>query len=295
MVLVVGATGILGSEICRRLAAEGKPVGALVRATSDPSKVDTLKRYGVTLVQGDLKERPPLDAACQGVTTVISTASSTLSRQAGDSIETVDVKGQMSLIDAAQSAGVKHFVFISFRHDIPHLQCPLSIAKRTVEQHLKASGLTYTILWGNFFMEVWLSPALGFDFPNAKATIYGSGRNKVSWVSFKDIAQFAVASLDNPAARNVTLEVGGPEALSPLEVVEIFEAIGGRKFTVELVPDEALQAQRTSATDPLLESFATLMLMYARGDTMDMQETLKTFPVKLTAVRDYAKSMLATS
>jgi NADH dehydrogenase len=180
MNLVVGATGILGSEICRRLAAEGKPVGALVRATSDPSKVATLKRYGTTLVQGDLKERSALDAACQGVTTVISTAFSTLSRQAGDSIETVDVKGQMSLIDAAQSAGVKHFVFISFRHDIPNLQCPLSVAKRTVEQHLKASGLTYTILWGNFFMEVWLSPALGFDFPNAKATIYGSGRNKLS-------------------------------------------------------------------------------------------------------------------
>ena len=80
--------------------------------------------------------------------------------------------------------------------------------------------------------------------------------------------------------------------MSPLEVVEIFEAISGRKFTVELVPD-ALQAQRTSAKDPLLESFATLMLMYARGDTMDMQETLKAFPVKLTAVRDYARCVLS--
>ena len=295
MNLVVGATGILGSEICRGLAAEGKPVRALVRATSDPSKADTLKRYGATLVQGDLKERPSLDAACQGVTAVISTASSTLSRQEGDSIETVDVKGQIGLIDAAKAAGVNRFVFISFRHDVPNLPCPLSVAKRTVEQHLKASGLTYTILWGNFFMEVWLSPPLGFDFPNAKATIYGSGRNKLSWISFRDVAQFAVASLDNPFARNATLEVGGPEALSPLEVVAIFEEIGGRQFTVEHMPEESLQAQRASAENPLLESFATLMLMYARGDTMDMQETLKAFPVKLTAVRDYAKSVRTSS
>ena len=52
MNLVVGATGMLGSEICRRLTAAGKPVRALVRATSDQAKVDKLKGHGVELVQG---------------------------------------------------------------------------------------------------------------------------------------------------------------------------------------------------------------------------------------------------
>jgi uncharacterized protein YbjT (DUF2867 family) len=69
---------------------------------------------------------------------------------------------------------------------------PLQTAKRDVEQHLKESGLDYTILRPTFFMDVWLSEALGFD-ANAQAQIYGSGRNKISSISYHDVARFAVA------------------------------------------------------------------------------------------------------
>jgi len=92
MNLVIGATGLLGGEICRQLRQAGKPVRALTRATADPVKVEQLKRSGATLVQGDLKDRVSLDAACRGVATVITTASTTFSRQAGDSIQTVDLE-----------------------------------------------------------------------------------------------------------------------------------------------------------------------------------------------------------
>ena len=160
MNLVVGATGLLGGEIGRQLVTEGKPVRALARSTSDPARVGALQRLGIDLVQGDLKDRASLDAACQGATAVFSTASSTLTRQPGDTIQTVDREGQLNLVDAAKAAGVEHFVFISFRHN-PDLWCPLEDAKRAVEQRLKASGLTYTILQASYFMEIWLSPALG--------------------------------------------------------------------------------------------------------------------------------------
>jgi uncharacterized protein YbjT (DUF2867 family) len=93
MNLIVGATGILGSEICRLVAETGKPVRALVRATSDPDKVARLKALKVDVVIGDLKDRRSLDAACRGVSAIVSTASSTLSRQEGDSIESVDRDG----------------------------------------------------------------------------------------------------------------------------------------------------------------------------------------------------------
>lgn len=82
---------------------------------------------------------------------------------------------------------------------------------------MQQSGLTYTILRPSYFMEVWLSPVVGFDFPNATAQLYGSGRNPISWISLGDVARFAVESLDHPNARNATLELGGPEALSPSE------------------------------------------------------------------------------
>lgn len=286
MNLVVGATGLLGSEICRLLATEGKPTRALVRSTSDFGKVAQLKSLQLEIARGDLKDRSSLEAACRGVTTVISTASSTLSRAEGDSIQTVDLEGQLNLIDAAKAAGVSRFVLISF----PPVgnEFPLQTAKRAVEEHLKNSGLSYTILQPTCFMEVWLGPALGFDAANAKARIYGSGENKVSWISFKDVATFAVATLDHPEARKQVIELGGPEALSPLEVVKIFEKSQGRLFEVEHVSQDALEEQKKTASDPLQQSFAALMLYYAEGNVIDMRETLRKFPVQLTSVEEYA-------
>jgi uncharacterized protein YbjT (DUF2867 family) len=288
MNLVVGATGLLGGEVCRLLAAEAKSVRAMVRPTSDASRVAQLESLDVEIVQGDLKDRSSLDVACWGVSTLISTASSTLSRQEGDSIQTVDLEGQLNLIDAAKAAEVDHFVLISF----PPIDVsfPLQTAKRTVEDHLKGSGLTYTILQPTCFMEVWLAPALGFDPGNAQAQIYGSGENKISWISYKDVAKFAVASLDSLEAHNAVIELGGPEALSPLEVVRIFEESKGRKFGVQHVPEEALMRQKETASDPLQQSFAGLMLYYSHGNVIDMHETLRKFPLKLTSVRDYVAS-----
>jgi uncharacterized protein YbjT (DUF2867 family) len=294
MNLVVGSTGLLGSEICRRLTAAGKPVRALVRATSDPAKVDTLKGYGVEIVEGDVRDPDSLRRACQGATAVISTASSMpFSYQPGENdVQTVDTEGAINLVDAAQAAGVGHFVYTSFTMDNDF---PLRNAKRAVEQRLQDSGLTYTLLRPGYFMEVWLSPAVGFDYANAKARIYGSGQNPLSLISFPDVAQFAVASLDNPAARNVTLEIGGPQALSQLQMVHIFEEASGRTFEVEHVPAEALAEQQKASTDLMEQSFAGLMQWYARGDAVDMEETLKVFPVQLTSVKDYAQNVLGAS
>ncbi len=293
MNLVVGATGLLGSEICRRLAAEGKPVKALVRSTSDQAKVDKLKEYGAEIVQGDVRDRASLDAACQGVTAVISTASALpfSYEPEKNNIQTMDLDGYTNLIDAAKAAGVERFIYTSFSRHFD-LDFPLRNAKRATEQRLKDSGLTYTVLRPSYFMEFWFTPAVGFDVANAKAQIYGTGEKPISWISFQNVAQFAVESLDNPAAQNATLELGGPEALSPLEVVRIFEEVGGRPFEVEHVPEEALEEQQKAATDPAQQSFSGLMRCYAQGDPIDMQKTLKAFPVQLTSVKDYVKSVL---
>ena len=263
---------------------------ALVRPTSDQKKVDQLQTLGAEIVSGDLKDRPSLDAACRGVSAIISTASSTLSRLEGDTIRTVDHEGQLSLVDAARAAGVAHFVLISFSG--MNVEFPLQTAKREVERHLKESGMTYTILQPTFFMEVWLSPALGFDAAQGTAQVYGSGQHKISWISFQDVAEFAIASLDNPAARNAVIKLGGPEALSPLEVVKVFEKQSGRPFTVQHVPEEQLRAQKEGATDSLPESFAGLMLAYAQGNVVDMRATLQKFPVRLRSVEEYAREIV---
>lgn len=286
-ILVAGATGFLGGEICRQLIGKNKKVRALVRVTSDANKVAQLKDLGVEIVEGDLKDSSSLKNALEGVSVIISTVSSTFSRQEGDSIQTVDDEGQNNLINAAVHADISQFIYVSFC--AMSREFPLQTAKRNVEKHLAESGLNYTILQPTFFMEAWLSPALGFDYHNAKATIYGEGKNKISWIAIKDVASFAVASLDNPAAKNRSIELGGPSAFSPLEVVNIFEASHGKKFELQFVPEEALNAQKDAAQDPLSESFAALMLSFALGSEINMKDNLEAFPIELTTVNDYAK------
>ncbi len=191
---------MVGTEICRKLGGEGKQVRALVRSSTDPPKRDKLKGLGATLAYGDLKDPSTLETACRDISTAISTASSTFSRQMGDSIESVDSQGQLNLVRAARAAGVHHFIFISFPPAPGDFA--LQRAKRAVENELTESGLVYTVLQPTFFTEVWLGPAVGFDVANAGAQIYGSGQNKISWISYFDVASFAAACVDNPAAHN---------------------------------------------------------------------------------------------
>ena len=288
--LIVGATGFLGGELCRRLTNQGRYVRALVRPTADPAKLEQLKKLGCNLVYGDLREPASLTAALRGVDEVITTASTIFSRQPGDSIEVTDQAGQLALVAAAKAARVRHFVYTSYSGGIDNVAkpCSLTVAKRTVEKALQESGMTYTILRPTYYMQIWLSPAVGFAAANATATIYGNGEQPISWISVYDVAEFAVESLDNPAARNAILELGGPAALSPRAVVKIYETVSERPFTVNYVPVETLAAQRAGATDSLAEAFAALMQSYAAGDVIEMRPTLKDFPLALTSVQEYA-------
>jgi uncharacterized protein YbjT (DUF2867 family) len=294
MILVVGSTGFLGSEICRRLTSQGKAVRGLVRATSKPERVAALKAWGVETVLGDLRDPATLEKPCQGVDTVITTATTTVSMQPGDSIPITDQQGQLGLVKVASDQGVQNFIFISYSKNVDAgiTPSPLTVAKRVVEQAVIDSGMTYTILRPSDFMELWLSPAVGFDYANAKATIYGEGHARVSFISLGDVAQFAVESLEKIAARNQVIELGGPAAVSPLEAVHIFERLGGKSFELQFVPAATLKAQIEGASDPLQKSFASLMLSQSNGDEVDMSLAKKVFSFPMTSVEDYARRVL---
>lgn len=267
MILIAGATGILGSEICRQLASRGDNFRAFVRRTSNPERISQLTDLGAELAWGDLKDPGSLRDACRGVDTIVSTVSSTLSRQEGDSIQTVDRQGQLDLIAAAEAAGVRRFILISFPGSKESF--PLQDAKRAVEDRLRKSHMTHVILQPTCFMEIWLSPVLGFDLANARVQIFGSGQNRTSWISFLDVAGYAVAAVHADDVENQTLQLGGPEALSPVEVVKVGEQLLGKSVAVQHVPEEALRAQASAVTDPLQQSMVALMLYCAGGDVID--------------------------
>ena len=288
MILVAGATGVLGSEIVRRLREQGKPVRALVRATSAPEKVARLKQLGVEIAQGDLKDRRSLDDAVRGVEAVISTVTTILTTQPGDSFSETDGAGTRNLIDAARAAGTAHFVFVSFDTSrVP--DSPLTAAKREVERYLERSGLTYTILQPGLFMESWLGPYLFADPSAGTAKVYGSGNEAIRYVAVGDVAEVAIRALSVPSARNATIPFGGPEPISQRDAVRIFEEEYGKPFAVTEIPVNALEAQWGAAKDPYEKTFSALMLGVARGLGGDVEAPAREFGVRGTPPREFVR------
>lgn len=294
MVLVAGATGVLGSEICQHLRQQGIQVRAFVRKSANPEKLSQLENIGCEMAYGDLKDSDSLKAACEGISTVISTATSISSKQEGDNVQSVDQNGQIKLVHAAAAAGVEQFVLVSFpdNRDYPN---PLSDAKRAVEKELENSGMSYTIIQANVFMETWLNPMVGFDFPSGKVVIYGDGSQSIGFVSLHDVAQLAAACVGHSAANNQYLAFGGPENLTYRQVVEIFEGIAGRQYDVIPVPSDALKHQLAHASNPIEAIFTALMLDVANGSPMNSTEIYATFGLNPTSVTDFARRALLKS
>jgi NADH dehydrogenase len=291
MILVAGATGNLGSEIVRRLRKKGEEVRGLVRASSSPEKLAKLEEAGATTAVGNLRDRASLDAACKGADTVISTVTIIATAQAGDSFADTDEGGTISLIDAAKGAGVRHFIFISFNADgLP--DTPLTSAKQRVEQHLKSSGMSYTILKPAYFMESWLGPHLFGDASTGDVKIYGAGNGRIPYVSLGDVAEVAVRAVSAASARNAVITFGGPKGVTQKEVVKKFEDAFGKPLNVTEVPEQALESQWTAAEDPFQKTFSGLMLGLARldQDAVPLRDELE---FEMTSVDDFAKRKAA--
>src|SRR5262245_32121531 len=113
-ILVVGATGQLGTAVVERLAALGRTVRALVR----PRSPREFSSEGVELAFGDLRDPDSLAAACRGVATVVATANVVVPRSAGGFAE-VEGLGYGRLLDACKAAGVRRIVLMS-TDETPH-------------------------------------------------------------------------------------------------------------------------------------------------------------------------------
>src|SRR5438874_8892018 len=267
MNLVVGATGNVGGAVCEALRGQDKPVRAMVRESSDPERVRWLEELGAEVVRGELRDPESLTRACDGMATVVSGAT-TIASLGMDSISAVDRDGQLSLVDAARSADVGHFIYVSYTRHID-TDDPLTQAKRAVEERLRASGTAFPILRPSYFMEMWLGPPLGWELAAGRARVLGSGEQRVSWISARDVVAAAVACVDNPDAHGQTIELGGPDAVSPLQVVRLAGSISGRELTIETVPAKALEQQAHEAGGSDAAIFPSLMLCQTRGDEIE--------------------------
>lgn len=285
MILVVGATGNVGGAIAQVLLAQGRPVRVLVRPGSN---YQGLVEAGAEAVTGDLKDRASLDAACRGIETVVTTANSA-QRGGEDNVQTVDLEGTRNLIDAAKAAGVKHFIYTSALIADPNSPNDFVRAKGQSEEYLQQSGMDWTILAPNAFMEAWAAMVVGMPAMSGQpVTLVGEGLRKHSFVSARDVVAYAVTAVDNPAARNQKIIIGGPEPLSWREVVTVYERALGREVPVRFVaPGEPVPG--------LLPDMIPLLIALEMFDSpVDMTETARIYGVRPTSLEEVVRQQDAT-
>ena len=289
-VLVVSATGLVGFDVCKRLVAKRIEVRGLVRPGS--GKEAEVRALGVEVVNGDLLDTASLDKACAGVDAVVASATAIISKGKGNTLAAVDEKGYLSLVEAAKKNGVKRFVYVSLSPNLPD-GSPVIDHKRAAERAIRASGMTWTILQPSYFMEIWFGAPLGWKMAEGKGQLFGAADKPVSWVSLEDVAAWAVASLESPAAANQDIPLGGPRALTASEAHQILEKSLGKKFKVSRVPGFIPKVMQT-LLKPINPKTASLMALGAAtliGDPIDMSKARSIAKVQETSFEDFAKSL----
>jgi uncharacterized protein YbjT (DUF2867 family) len=280
MVLVAGATGSLGGKIVRDLLASGETVRALVRPATDSS---ALRAAGVEVVPGDLTDMASLGRACDQVEVVVSTATAT--KRGDDTVENVDLAGSRNLVEAARAARVRRFVYVSTMGASPENPSPLFRAKGQVEQELRKSGMEYAILQPDAFMDVWFGMLVEMPIASGwPVTLVGDSRRRHSFVAEKDVAAFAAAAVRHPDAKNQTIVIGGPEAVTFRQVVGYYEDAMGRKIAVRSVaPGEPIPG-----LPEVVWGIAAALESY--DSPVEMEEMAQRYGVRLTGVEEFARN-----
>jgi uncharacterized protein YbjT (DUF2867 family) len=225
MILVTGATGHVGSELVRLLAAAGTPARALVHS---PDKAAPIQRLGLETAVGDFEQPDTLDAAMAGCDRLFLLSPPT-PRQP---------QQEQQVIDAAKRAGVAHVVKQSVPWaDDPDAGLVFCRWHGQVEQHLEGSGLSYTLLRPSNFMQNFLMSAQ----PVAdQGVLYGmTGEGRVAFIDTRDIAAVAAELLTSPGHQGTSYTLTGPEALTSAEVAERLSAATGHQVRYVDLPPEA--------------------------------------------------------
>jgi uncharacterized protein YbjT (DUF2867 family) len=283
MRLVVGASGLLGGRIATGLLDRGDDVRILSR---DPASVASLVAAGAEPVTGDLKDPASLRAACEGVDTVVTTANAA-QRGGDDSFESVDLHGNAALVDTAAEAGVQRFVFVSALAADATSPVPLFAAKAATEQRLQASGMAWTVLRPDTFMDVWVPITVGgLALSDQPVTLVRDGARVHSFVAVDDVATYAIGAVDHPAAADAVLAIGGPEPVSWRDVVAAFETELGREVPVQWIALGEPVPGIPEVLHPVMWAFETY------DSPVDMGGLSETFGVTSTPLADYVRGFV---
>lgn len=237
MILVAGGTGRLGRAVVELLLARGMRVRVLTR---DPERAREVAGPPVEIVEGDVRDVVAVQRAVDGADAVVS-AIQGFAGSKGVTPATVDRDGNRNLIRAAAQANVEHFVLTSVRDAAPRHSMELMRMKYAAEQTLQASGMRWTIIRPCPYMETWAEVLCRPLLEKGKTRVFGNGRNPINWVSVFDVAHFIERAVVERDMRGEVLDIGGPQDLSMLEFVDVFQRGTGVAGTVGRVPPLAMR------------------------------------------------------
>ncbi len=256
VLLLTGATGLVGRAVLRRLTASGEPVRCLVR---DPRRLGP-DRVRVQIALGDLADPPSFRNALRGVRTVVHLAAAIRDQPTG-SIEELNGIATWRMVQAAERAGVEHFVFTSALNATSHDRTRFLRAKALAERAVTDSALRHTVLApsivyapGDIFTT--LIERLAIVLPVMPVSGRGQAVFQPIWA--EDVADCIAAALALPDGEARRFELAGPQTLSHEQIVELVLRAAGRSRPTVHVPTpivsrglrlvEALMKSRAPAT-----------------------------------------------
>lgn len=224
MILVVGATGRLGRAVTAALIAGGHQVRAGCR---NPGQAKDLAALGADVVPIDLRDRSGFSAALAGADQVVAAVQGLTARPA-DAIARVDLEGHCRLIEAAEKAGTKRFIYVSAQGASASHPAAFARAKAAVEAALAASGLQHTILRPSAFMDLYAHDIIGKAvLAGRRVVLLGNGHTPRNLVAVADVAAAVVAAAEGRVPDRIT-HIAGPSNLSDREVAAVYGRLGNR-------------------------------------------------------------------
>jgi len=231
VILLTGATGVVGSALLRRLTAAGDPVRCLVR---DPNRLSD-QRVRVQIALGDLANPSSFRNALRGVDTVIHLAAS-IRDQPRTSIEELNGLATMRLVRAAERAGVRRFIFFSVLGASLHSRTRFFRAKGLAQEAVESARLEATVFLPSIVYspgDPWLT-LLGRLSWLPAMPVSGSGRARYQPIWAEDAADAVMASLNGAEGRR--FELAGPEELSYEDMVRLSLRSSGRRRRLVHLP-----------------------------------------------------------
>jgi NADH dehydrogenase len=219
----------------------------------------------------------------------VVTSANAIGRGGEDTIDSVDLQGNQDLIVAAEEQGVRRFIFTSVLGANSESPVPFIRAKGKAEQRLINTGMAWTILQPNLFMDTWLPMAVGGPaLAGQPVTLVGEGRRRHSMVAMRDVVSYAVAALSHDAAYKARLLIGGPQAISWRDAVAAFEHELGRQIPVRTVrPGEAVPGM-PEQVNMLFQQLETY------DSPLDMKATATTFGITPTTLDDFVHAFVSS-